>query len=1020
MSEPKLITPLLDNYLMGAPISDSRGIRCCPAILKETEQKYIVKVISIPASQVQLEALLLSGAYPDAEAASKYFKELANDITNEAALLQKLSRLEGFHCYEGWQIEPMEDGTGFDVYLLAEYSLTLERHMRRGGLTHLNAVNLGLDLCAALSVCRRNGHLYVDLKPDNIVISENRGYLIGDIGFISMNSLKYASLPEKYRSAYTAPEIRDAYSSLNTTIDTYAVGMILYQVFNDGKLPVPGEELVPPAYADHEMAQIILKACAADPAERWQDPQEMGQALVSYMQRCTVNDTPIVPVIVPEEEPADADPTEPAAEGMPSMEIPPEEIPEGDAAETVVAVVISGEPEASAEVPEEPVVDAEVEEFSELTEPVDSSVEEKVEILDDSDAVVDSPVDKEPADDDPEQIAIEGFLFTGEELPEELPEGVLTEEVSTMLAQADELIAHKAPDPVVAPEPIEIPIPDPIIPESEPEAGDEDAAAPVPVEETPEEDAPIEDTPAEASTAERDEDEAAPMPILKKPGCLIAELVALVLLVAVVFAGVHFYNNYYLQNITAVTPYGEEDWLTVTLDTEIDNSLLTVICTDTYGNKLTQSVENNAATFTSLPSGATYRITVEIDGFHHLTGITTATYTTAIQTNVVNFTAITGETDGSVILNFSVRGTDSAGWQIEYSAEGEETRTVTCNGHMATVTGLTIGKAYTFQLISTDGLYVVGTDTVELTASEVIYAEELTIHGFNGGVLNADWSISNESDVESWTVRCYNSNGYDTTFSVTEPSVAIEGLDITQAYTLEVKAHGMSVSRRADISANSITFKDILLDNSAPDKLVITWIYEGTVPPGGWQLAYTVDGSEPVIINCEKNTCTLAELVPGATYNISFVFPDSITVFAKEATFVAPDAEMFSGYTVAAENMTVRMCRRPSKEGWIYSDVAKDDYTTDFIAGDNAAFVLRLTKEYVTSPDMIDVLFVIRDSSGAVVDTAVYKSSWTDLWYRGYCELDLPALPGDPGSYTVQIYFNGAYITAEPIAFTVN
>ena len=62
MSEPKLISPLLDNFLMGDPISEHNGIRCCPAMDQETEKKYIVKIISLPSSETQLNALLLTGA----------------------------------------------------------------------------------------------------------------------------------------------------------------------------------------------------------------------------------------------------------------------------------------------------------------------------------------------------------------------------------------------------------------------------------------------------------------------------------------------------------------------------------------------------------------------------------------------------------------------------------------------------------------------------------------------------------------------------------------------------------------------------------------------------------------------------------------------------------------------------------------------------------------------------------------------------------------------------------------------
>ena len=44
-------------------------------------------------------------------------------------------------------------------------------------------------------------------------------YKIGDLGFVRLNSLKYESLPDKYRSCYTAPEVEDAFAPLNDTID---------------------------------------------------------------------------------------------------------------------------------------------------------------------------------------------------------------------------------------------------------------------------------------------------------------------------------------------------------------------------------------------------------------------------------------------------------------------------------------------------------------------------------------------------------------------------------------------------------------------------------------------------------------------------------------------------------------------------------------------------------------------------------------------------------------------------------
>lgn len=1042
MSEPKLITPLLDDHLLGEPISSRHGVRCCPAIRKDSEEKYMVKIISIPASPRQLDALLLTGAYPTREAALRYFKALADDTQAEAELLQKLSRLEGFIAYDAWQTEPMEDGSGYDVYLLGQYGMTLERHMRRNPMTHLGAVNLGLDLCAALSVCRRNGYLYVDLKPENIVISDSKGYLIGDIGFIALSSLKYASLPDKYRSAYTAPEITDAYSALNTTMDIYALGLVMYQVYNGGLLPQSGEPLVPPVYADYEMAEIILKACHTDPRQRWQDPQQMGQALISYMQRNSVNDVPIIPVSIPVEPPV-AEETEavekieevPADESI-SME-ETEEIPAEESDSMEDSDDISDEAtipvEESVDIPtvepapvEEPVEKTEYDpaESSQPEETTDALPEEEPQA--DELSVTQPPEDESPISDndedgfEPEQFVIDGFDFDETAPSDEdlinLPEGILSDEVSAMIAQADELIAHKTPDGVVQPEAIEVPIPEPILPEPEAESGEDTE------EEPPAVDPETEEEPALEELLQEQAAEETAMPPVKKTnkkrGCLVSVLIAALLIALIAFGCSYYYQNYYLQNIRSIELSGAEDYLTVTLDTDIDNSLLTVTCTDTYGNKLPQTVSNNQAIFTSLHSGTTYKIAVLISGYHELTGDTTATYTTATQTNIVGFSAITGDTDGSVILNFSVQGPDST-WSVRYVADGETAQTAPCTGHVAMISGLTVGKTYTFHLIPADDLYVAAGDTLEFTAEAVVYAQDLTIHGFDGGILNADWTVPEGLSTVGWTVRCYNNAGYDTTYTVTEPRISIEGLDISQSYTLDVTAQGMTVSRRASISAGSVTFKDILLDNSTADQLVITWNYEGTVPEGGWNLVYTVDGSTPISVNCEKNTCTLEYLIPGAVYSFSFDFQPGTSVFGGTAEFTSAAAEAFAGYEVSLDYMLVSLCLTPENSDWTWKDVAEEDYTTEFAVGESASAIVRLTQEYVTSPDNIEVLFVIRDSNGSVINSEVLNQTWTSLWYKGYCELDLPALPTVPGTYTAEIYFNGAYITIEPIAFTV-
>ena len=494
----------------------------------------------------------------------------------------------------------------------------------------------------------------------------------------------------------------------------------------------------------------------------------------------------------------------------------------------------------------------------------------------------------------------------------------------------------------------------------------------------------------------------------------------IVLLLAV--GAFFYYENYYLQQIDSITLSGEGDSLTVTLNTQISNDLLTVYCTDTYGNKLQASVVNNVASFTGLNPGTNYKVLVEISGFHQLVGATATAYTTDPQTTVLSFSAIAGDQDGSVILNFSVQDQQNTAWRVYYSTPGETERYVDCSGHIANITGLTVGSVYTFRLEPVNDLFVVGEHTLEYTATQVIYPQNLQNHGYSGGALQIRWDAPAGITVDSWIVRCYNNSGYDSTFTVTEPSIAIEGLDSTQGYTVDVKAAGMSVSQWISISANTITFNDILLDDSNNGELVVTWNYEGAAPAEGWRLFYTIDGGEKYLILCETNTCTIAPLIPGAVYDIFFELPEDYTVFGGTAQYTVPDAGPFDSYGVTWEDFSYRMCLTPENAGWRWYDLYETDFTDTFAVGVKASFVLELDSSYKHSEDEIRTLFVTRDTQGNIVNVNVGRTrQWDSMWTRFNgitgTEFDIPAIPQVAGEYTVDVYFNGAHLTT--LALTV-
>ena len=1031
MSEVKLISPMLDGFSMGEPFSNHHGVCCCPAMPGNSDSKYIVKIMSIPASQVQLQALLLTGAYQSEAAARDYFLELAQDIVAETDILRKLSKQEGFLPFEDHQIVPKENEVGYDIYLLSGYRRSLARHMRKTNMTHLAAINLGLDMCAALTVSRNAGYLYADLKPENIFVCHDREFRINDLGFLKLDSLKYTSMPERYIGTYTAPEIVDAFSDINPTIDVYAAGLILYQVYNGGALPfegrATGEPLPAPAYADYELAEIILKACAPDPKDRWQDPYEMGQSLVAYMQRNGVNDTPIVTSLEIHDQPTEAAVSEPAEQ-----------------AEEVT--------ESAVEIP---------------------AVEQIC--LDDFYQYLDadpgqSPAEEEQVDVEPEgEVTEEDYLnlsFLDELLDDTAPTGEMAEDISyedvsedasSILSMADGLISGEA-----SAEPEEPAVQENIIPMSEVAQPIDDAtrvvgkpAATTEVDDASEEDFADEDEyDDEYEDEDEDADDAWPVGSAeesdeedgdhdmkaarrksatrksekrrtekkknanRKSGKWIAVICVLLLLCAFAVGGYFFYRDYYLRNVSVLTLEGSEDQLVVKVSANVDESLLTVYCVDTYGNPMSSPVQDGQAVFTGLNPNTLYSVKVEVEGLHKLTGEIEDSYTTPVQTDILTFTAVTGTEPGTAILTFTLDGMDSSAWSVTYWADGEPEQKAIFGGHTVNISGLTAGKTYTFQLEAGSNLYITGTDRIEYTAIDPVVAENLAITGATADSLDVSWTVPEGAQIAQWTVRCYSDSGYDETLVTDQTSVTFTGLNGNEAHTVEVLAEGMSAGSRCYMTANAVTVNNV---SATPhnNNLVITWDYTGNTPTGNWILTYNVDGAAyNEMVKSNTNSVTLSPLVPGAEYTVTILLEDGTTVFGKPFTIETQEAPRFSGYLINADLIVASMCNTPAKANWTRTDLKATDYTDTFKVGSKASFLLNSKQGYDPKNDLIITMFVIHDENGVLVSSNITQNTWRNMWYKRYCELDIPALPDAPGTYTVAIYFNGALVHSQNFYMT--
>jgi serine/threonine protein kinase len=150
--------------------------------------------------------------------------------------------------------------------------LTLARELkRRGRLTCEECVQLGLNLSGALSHLHLNGLVHRDVKPSNILYVGGAPKL-GDIGLVGEvgGSASYVGT-----EGYIPPE-----GPGTAQADVFGLGKVLYEA-STGQDRLAFPTLSPGALDElarmrlAELNEVFLRACAADPRERYQTAEEL-------------------------------------------------------------------------------------------------------------------------------------------------------------------------------------------------------------------------------------------------------------------------------------------------------------------------------------------------------------------------------------------------------------------------------------------------------------------------------------------------------------------------------------------------------------------------------------------------------------------------------------------------------------------------------------------------------------------------------------------------------------------------
>jgi serine/threonine protein kinase/DNA-binding CsgD family transcriptional regulator len=189
------------------------------------------------------------------------------------------------------------EGVGFLVMPLAEGGSLRGRLDREGPLPITDALRIAEELLDALRYAHVQGVIHLDVKPENVLLSQGHA-LLGDFGIARvMGAGSSVRAEERIRPAgsalYMCPAHASGRRSVDPRSDLYSLGCVLYEMLS-GEPPFRGPTLAavvkkhqsePPCpltlrgSVSRELDRVVRTALEKEPADRFQDAALFLRAL---------------------------------------------------------------------------------------------------------------------------------------------------------------------------------------------------------------------------------------------------------------------------------------------------------------------------------------------------------------------------------------------------------------------------------------------------------------------------------------------------------------------------------------------------------------------------------------------------------------------------------------------------------------------------------------------------------------------------------------------------------------------
>ena len=303
---------VLHNWTLTELLGEGSYGKVYKAAKRDISGEYLaaIKILTVPKTEEEKRSAFSEGMTESS--ASDYFRSVADEMSREFKLMEKLKGESVIVSYEDHEVVQHSDGIGWDIIIRMELLTPFSRILEEKKLSETEIIEFGIDLCHALELCRKHKIIHRDIKPANIFQSQNGRYKLGDFGVARTFDKATGGVTKAGTYNYMAPEVY-LEKPYGASVDIYSLGIVLYQLLNNNRgpflppLPNPitktdrekaltkrmgGEKIPLPANNGGRLAEIALKACSYAPQDRYSDPGQMRRDLELLLP---VNEPPAPP-----------------------------------------------------------------------------------------------------------------------------------------------------------------------------------------------------------------------------------------------------------------------------------------------------------------------------------------------------------------------------------------------------------------------------------------------------------------------------------------------------------------------------------------------------------------------------------------------------------------------------------------------------------------------------------------------------------------------------------------------------